>query len=340
MNSNKSFIGIILVTHKSKHGIALGISNFLQDMGAIVRIFFGSDISDIFVFTDEARESFGSCPLSNYQKPILKILVRDSVALREESIFLETDSQTACMVISSNVNYWSAERIFDIIQSKIDGDTGRESPILQNGFQLYEGTLGVYQSAHFTSMYFDKWHNNLPAKKIDRFLKYVPKESSILDAGCGPGHHSFYIHNKSYKVVGLDQSQSFIDMAKTNYQGPLFIKGDMRKFSFVSGVFDGIWACASLVHFPPNIFRQQIERFSFWLSERGVCSIIISIGKKPNVSPDGRVFFSFQSERELFEVFSENNIDIIYRDDEVMTDTTFGEQRTGVWSHVIGQKSR
>lgn len=89
------------------------------------------------------------------------------------------------------------------------------------------------------------------------FLSYLAEGSSILDAGCGSGRDSLEFLKRGYAVEAFDNSSSMVEHAR-NLTGL-----DVRQLSFqkmdYDSVFDGIWACASLLHVPntelPFVFR-------------------------------------------------------------------------------------
>ncbi|WP_345907021.1 class I SAM-dependent methyltransferase [Sphaerochaeta sp. UBA5849] len=89
------------------------------------------------------------------------------------------------------------------------------------------------------------------------FLPYLPKGASILDAGCGSGRDSLHFLEQGYKVEAFDNSSAMVEHARA-------LTGlAVRKLSFAEldydSTFDGIWACASLLHVPrtelPAVFR-------------------------------------------------------------------------------------
>ena len=54
--------------------------------------------------------------------------------------------------------------------------------------------------------------------KIERLLKYINfnKSDFIADYGCGDGKLAYLIHKKVSKYIGIDFSNEFIELAKTN----------------------------------------------------------------------------------------------------------------------------
>ena len=48
----------------------------------------------------------------------------------------------------------------------------------------------------------------------EKFLKYVPKNSHVLDAGCGSGRDSKYFLDNGFKVSAIDASIEMVKGAK------------------------------------------------------------------------------------------------------------------------------
>ncbi len=82
----------------------------------------------------------------------------------------------------------------------------------------------------------------------ERFLSYVPAGGRILDAGCGSGRDSRAFLDAGYDVVSFDASEEMCRRA-TDYIGRDVINMRFEDISFARE-FDGIWACASLLHVP------------------------------------------------------------------------------------------
>jgi ubiquinone/menaquinone biosynthesis C-methylase UbiE len=53
----------------------------------------------------------------------------------------------------------------------------------------------------------------------------------VLDVGCGPGRHAHALAQRGIDVVGIDISETFIELARQT-PGPTFIRGDAREMTF------------------------------------------------------------------------------------------------------------
>lgn len=80
----------------------------------------------------------------------------------------------------------------------------------------------------------------------NRFLSYVEENGRILDWGCGSGRDALYFQSHGYDVVATDASkvlcQKLLEKADFSVRCECFDELNEQAF------FDGIWACASLLH--------------------------------------------------------------------------------------------
>jgi SAM-dependent methyltransferase len=94
----------------------------------------------------------------------------------------------------------------------------------------------------------------------ERFLHYVPVGGRILDAGCGIGRDALAFAQCGYPVVAFDASLEMARLAKARVAG----WAEVLQISFADVAwqeeFDGVWACASLLHVSvpdlPSVLRR------------------------------------------------------------------------------------
>ena len=108
------------------------------------------------------------------------------------------------------------------------------------------------------------------------FLRYLPEQASILDLGCGSGRDSFAFKNKGYQVEAIDYSAELVKKAKE-------LTGiEVRQQSFYelneSEKYDGIWACASLLHCDRDCLPEVMGRIFKALKPNGVCYMSFKYG--------------------------------------------------------------
>lgn len=101
----------------------------------------------------------------------------------------------------------------------------------------------------FNDVYFflekERLNHQKTKKETDFVLKTLNLRSGarILDLNCGWGRHAIELARRGFDVVGLDYNDFFLkkaqEEAKKNNLKILFIKGDMREFSFIKK-FDAV----------------------------------------------------------------------------------------------------
>lgn len=119
------------------------------------------------------------------------------------------------------------------------------------------------------------------------FLRYLPAHAFILDLGCGSGRDTLAFKNKGYQVTAIDYSKELVDKARC-------LTGiDVRFESFYElselNQYDGVWACASLLHCERKRLPEVLEKILKALKVNGICYISFKYGKEDR-HKDGRQF--------------------------------------------------
>ena len=135
--------------------------------------------------------------------------------------------------------------------------------------------------------FYEQTKNGDMTESYNRFLVMLPDKAYILDFGCGSGRDSKYFLEKGYIVRAIDGSERLCELA-SEYIGQ---KVDCMKFDELSdeSKYDGIWACASILHVErenlPDILRRMIKA----LKEGGVIFTSFKLGDKEIVQ-DGKYY--------------------------------------------------
>lgn len=128
----------------------------------------------------------------------------------------------------------------------------------------------------------------------ERFLRELPPNAHILDAGCGSGRDAKVFLELGYKVTAIDASQELAALASA-YTGH---KCDVLRFQEITfqQEFDGIWACASLLHIPIEEICDVMSRMVAALKSHGVMYISLKEGEGERFAADGRFFADYTKE--------------------------------------------
>ena len=102
----------------------------------------------------------------------------------------------------------------------------------------------------------------------ERFRKMLPVGSRILDFGCGSGRDTKYFLEKGYQVAATDGSAELCRLAGS-FTG-IKVKEMLFQELDEIGVYDGIWACSSILHLPKQELLPVIQKMCNALKDNGV----------------------------------------------------------------------
>lgn len=126
------------------------------------------------------------------------------------------------------------------------------------------------------------------------FLKYLPVQATILDLGCGSGRDTLAFKNKGFQVDAVDYSVEMVARARE-------LTGlDVKQLSFYEldavEKYDGIWACASLLHCERDRLAEVMVRILKALKPNGVCYMSFKYGNTDR-KKGGREFTDLDEEQ-------------------------------------------
>lgn len=126
------------------------------------------------------------------------------------------------------------------------------------------------------------------------FLILLPNGGHILDLGCGSGRDTLAFKNKGYQVEALDYSKALVEKATALTGIPI------RYQSFYDlndqGIYDGIWACASLLHCKRDRLADVMQSILNALKVNGILYMSFKYGDKDR-EKDGRKFTDLNEEQ-------------------------------------------
>ena len=126
----------------------------------------------------------------------------------------------------------------------------------------------------------------------DIFLDYIPKGGKILDFGCGSGRDTKYFLSKGYDVDATDGSDELCKIASeyTGIQVKQMLFEELDKVE----VYDGIWACASILHVEKRKLPDIMKKIAIATKTGGVVYVSFKYGEFEGVK-NGR-FFTYLTE--------------------------------------------
>lgn len=128
----------------------------------------------------------------------------------------------------------------------------------------------------------------------ERFLSQIPAGGQILDAGSGSGRDAAWFKAQGYQVEAFDASPAMVQATCDYADVPTRL---MRFEDFAwEHEFDGIWACASLLHVPRSALPQVLKRLLVHLKPIGGLYCSFKRGSEERIA-DGRYFNDLEQEQ-------------------------------------------
>lgn len=143
---------------------------------------------------------------------------------------------------------------------------------------------------------------------MEEFLSQLEEGDTILDLGCGSGRDSLTFYELGYDVTALDASEEMCKLAEI-HTGFEVLNMTFEEMDF-DGVFDGIWACASLLHVPKKELSGILTKIAWALKDGGVLYMSFKLGDFEGFR--GERYFCDYTEDSITEVLKDNGrFDII-----------------------------
>ncbi|MEZ7275919.1 class I SAM-dependent methyltransferase [Pseudoalteromonas sp. 68 DY56-GL68] len=141
----------------------------------------------------------------------------------------------------------------------------------------------------------------------DEFLPLIPKNGTLLDAGCGSGRDAFIFKERGFNVDAFDISPEIAKLA-SEY---LNQKVAVSSFQALDDVdkYDGIWCCASLIHVAKNDLTEAFNNLARALKPQGIVYVSFKYGDGER-EHNGREFTDL-NEQTLENIIKNTNLFIL-----------------------------
>lgn len=123
-----------------------------------------------------------------------------------------------------------------------------------------------------------------------RFLKKLNLGAYILDFGCGAGRDTKYFLNQGYQVDAIDGSEQLCQIA-SKHTG-IKVRYMLFQELEVNEKYDGIWACASILHLPKKELKDVLRKMLTALKPDGWIYTSFKYGEYEG-ERNGRYFTDF-----------------------------------------------
>lgn len=167
----------------------------------------------------------------------------------------------------------------------------------------------------------------------NEFISRIKTGRKILDLGCGSGRDSKAFLDWGFQVTAVDGSPELCELASA-FIGQQVICSDFRSYK-PEEAFDGIWACASLLHLPKEDIRSVIEKLAEHLTETGCFYLSFKYGTFSG-ERNGR-YFTDMTEEAFYELIKDiPSVEIM---DQFLTTDARPGRSDEKWLNVFLKKS-
>ena len=103
------------------------------------------------------------------------------------------------------------------------------------------------------------------------FAEGLPAGALVVDVGCGPGFDAALLREQhGLNAIGLDYARAMMVTGREQYGVAVpFVQTSMDQMPFAPGSLAGIWACASLLHWPRADLPRVLTHFAQLLRPNG-----------------------------------------------------------------------
>lgn len=143
-------------------------------------------------------------------------------------------------------------------------------------------SIGYYN--RYAATYFESTVTIDMSEARKKFEKYLPEGGSVLDLGCGSGRDSLAFLEDGYEVTPLDGSSEMCALAEIHTDLEV-LNMTFEELDFEE-VFDGIWACASLLHVPEEKMPDILKKIELALQPGGYVYISVKEGDFQGIRED------------------------------------------------------
>lgn len=104
-------------------------------------------------------------------------------------------------------------------------------------------------------------HQPVERAVLDLFAGLVRGTGIVVDAGCGTGRITGYLHDLGVDILGVDLSPGMLDEARRGHPGLHFVESSMLTLDFPDAAVAGVLAWYSTTHLPDDQLPAAFAEF-------------------------------------------------------------------------------
>lgn len=160
----------------------------------------------------------------------------------------------------------------------------------------------------YAASYYENTVNLNMEEALGRFLALLPENAEVLDLGCGTGRDTVYLEDAGCYVTPMDGSEQMCRLAEI-YTDKEVLHMTFEEMEFEE-VFDGIWACASLLHVEGKDMDRIMKKVVNALKPDGVLYMSFKYGDAEEIR-NQRFFHDYTEETAYDMVMRQDGVRIV-----------------------------
>lgn len=156
-----------------------------------------------------------------------------------------------------------------------------------------------------------------------RFKSFI-QHGNVYDVGCGTGRDVEALSQLGFNVTGVDASFEMLEVAKRSYPNRSFQELNLLTDVDTLPKVDGLWACASLLHFTKDEFNDVFQKLVKKLNDHGVMYLSLKLKDLMYTEEINGRFFQYYTSTYLKDYFDSLNLVVLFEEESMNATDTFG----------------
>jgi SAM-dependent methyltransferase len=167
---------------------------------------------------------------------------------------------------------------------------------------------------------------------LDFFASCLPVMGFIFEIGSASGRDARYLAASSFNVTCTDVvPQALQQLSEEGFETAEYDFRDDPKSEWI-GSFDGVFANATLLHAPHDVFQKALKNVTLMLKPSGVLAFSLKAGEGEEITSekmDAPRYFNYHSEPEIRGILADLSFEIL----------SIAHAEKGKWIQVVARSN-
>lgn len=166
-------------------------------------------------------------------------------------------------------------------------------------------------------------------KYVNKFLKYLNQNGSVLDIACGTGELIKYYNDVGLKTTGIDISEEMVNISKSKIPNANIINMSLYDIDKLEEKFDGISITFTLVHIPKEKINELIRKINGKLKDNGKIFMVFTTNLREGLQVEPldnnyKYYVINYSRDEIRNILENNRFEILESEEQRINNLSIG----------------